>query len=53
MKKTYTAPQANVICLQIEAQIMGASQVHDEVSTSAQLSEDRGWADEWDTVEED
>lgn len=53
MKKTYTAPQANVIRLQMEAQIMGASQVHDEVSTSDQLSEERGWSDDWSNVEED
>lgn len=52
MKKTYTAPQAQVIRLQMEAQILGAS-LHDEVSTSAQLSEERSWSDDWTDVEED
>ena len=56
MKKTYTTPQANVISLQMEAQILGASQVHNEVSNSEQLSNDREWGnDSWSTtdVEED
>lgn len=52
MKKTYTAPQANVIRLQMEAQILGAS-LHDEVSNQEQLSEERGWSDDWNDVEED
>lgn len=52
MKKTYTTPQANVIRLQLESQILGAS-LHDEVSNQEQLSDERGWGDEWDTVEED
>lgn len=53
MKKTYTTPQANVIRLQMESQILGASSLHNEVSNQEQLSDERGWGDEWDTVEED
>lgn len=53
MKKTYITPQANAIRLQMESQILGASRLHDEVSDQEQLSDERGWADEWDTVEED
>lgn len=52
MKKTYTTPQANVIRLQMESQILDAS-LHNEVSNQEQLSDERGWGDEWDTVEED
>lgn len=55
MKKNYTTPQANVIRLQMESQILGASgfRTNNEVSNKEQLSDERGWADEWDTVEED
>lgn len=53
MKKTSITPQANVIRMQMESQILGASRLHDEVSDKEQLSDERGWADEWDTVEED
>lgn len=52
MKKTYITPQANAIRLQMESQILGVS-THDEVSYKEQFSDERGWADEWDTVEED
>ena len=53
MKKTYITPQASAIRLQMESQILGASRLYDEVSGKEQLSAERGWADEWDTVEED
>lgn len=53
MKKTYITPQASAIRLQMESQILGASRLYDEVSDQKQLSDERGWADEWDTVEED
>lgn len=53
MKKNYITPQANVIRLQMESQILGASGLHNEVSDKEQLSDERGWTDEWDTVEED
>lgn len=53
MKKTYITPQANAIRLQMESQILGASRLYDEVSDQEQLSDERGWADKWDTVEED
>lgn len=53
MKKTYITPQASSIRLQMESQILGASRSHDEVSDKEQLSDERGWVDEWDTVEED
>lgn len=53
MKKTYITPQASTIRLQMESQILGASRLYDEVSYKEQLSDERGWADEWDTVEED
>lgn len=52
MKKTYITPQASAIRLQMESQILDVS-THDEVSDKEQLSDERGWADEWDTVEED
>lgn len=52
MKKTYITPQASAIRLQMESQILGLSG-HDELSDQEQLSDERGWADEWDTVEED
>lgn len=52
MKKTYITPQASAIRLQMESQILGVS-THDEVSDKEQLSDERGWADEWNTVEED
>lgn len=53
MKKTYITPQASAIRLQMESQILGVSGLYDEVSDKEQLSDERGWADEWDTVEED
>mgnify|MGYP004699875771 FL=1 len=53
MKKTYITPQASAIRLQMESQILGVSGFHDELSGKEQLSDERGWADEWDTVEED
>lgn len=53
MKKTYITPQASAIRLQMESQILGASRLYNEVSDKEQLSDERGWADEWDTVEED
>ena len=53
MKKTYITPQASTIRLQMESQILGASRLYAEVSYKEQLSDERGWADEWDTVEED
>ena len=54
MKKTYITPQASAIRLQMESQILGASRrLYYEVSDKEQLSDERGWADEWDTVEED
>lgn len=53
MKKTYITPQASAIRLQMESQILGVNGLHDEVSDKEQLSDERGWADEWDTVEED
>uniref|UniRef100_UPI00402693EA hypothetical protein n=1 Tax=Alloprevotella sp. TaxID=1872471 RepID=UPI00402693EA len=54
MKKTYITPQASTIRLQMESQILGASgRLYDELSGKEQLSDERGWADEWDTVEED
>lgn len=53
MKKTYITPQASTIRLQMESQILGVSGFHDELSRKEQLSDERGWADEWDTVEED
>ena len=53
MEKTYITPQASAIRLQMESQILGASGFHDELSDKEQLSDERGWADEWDTVEED
>ncbi len=53
MKKTYITPQASTIRLQMESQILGASGFHNELSGKEQLSDERGWADEWDTVEED
>lgn len=52
MKKTYITPQTSTIRLQMESQILGLSG-HDELSGKEQLSDERGWADEWDTVEED
>lgn len=53
MKKTYITPQASAIRLQMESQILGVSGFHDELSSKEQLSDERGWADEWDAVEED
>lgn len=53
MKKTYITPQASAIRLQMESQILGVSGFHDELSGKEQLSDECGWADEWDTVEED
>lgn len=53
MKKTYITPQASAIRLQMESQILGVSGFHDELSSKEQLSDERGWADEWDTVEAD
>lgn len=53
MKKTYITPQASAIRLQMESQCLGVSGFHDELSRKEQLSDERGWADEWDTVEED